>query len=77
MPDFASHIQAALSTRFGERLEVDAACRAWTNLPASPRTGCIGGTNRARLRPICCDCCARVPCRRRRKAIFSRRTSSS
>jgi nitroreductase/FMN reductase [NAD(P)H] len=24
MPDFASHIQAALSTRFGERLEIDA-----------------------------------------------------
>ena len=78
MPDPAQAIQAALFERFGERLEIDA------GLPGLDELARIAGhrvhrryqTARGRRR-TCCGCSAPARCRRRRRAICSRPTSSS
>ena len=66
MPDFASHIQAALSTRFGERSSMSTpACRAWMNLRALRRTGCIAGILPRDVTPellrLLCACALSAP----------------
>ena len=73
MPNLASDIQGALSTRFGERLEIDAGLPGLDELA---RIAAHRVHRRYQAREVSSEL-LRGPFRRRRKATSSRRTFSS